>query len=95
MQETAELLTGMTMDSWKLSAALFAGSLILTVVLWIIGLPFFFLCLFIPIIPFLRKNPRFRRCPVCGWTTTGREHFCPFDATPLAGPGCDEAERQD
>lgn len=76
-------LNGVLMDSWKLSIVLFAGSVVLTVVLWMIGLPFFFLCLFIPVIPLLRHTT-VRRCPVCGWETTGSERFCPFDATPLA-----------
>jgi len=48
-----------------------------------IGLPLFFLCLVIPIIPFLRHTA-VRRCPVCGRETTGSERFCPFDAPPLA-----------
>jgi len=48
-----------------------------------IGLPFFFLFLFLPLIPFLSGHTEIRRCPVCGWETTGSVRFCPYDATPI------------
>jgi hypothetical protein len=83
------------MNPWKLSLVLFAGSLVLTIVLWMIGLPFFFFCLIIPVIPFLWREQRMRRCPVCGWETTGSERFCPFDAAPLRNPGSDGGDRKD
>ncbi len=72
---------------WQMSLILFAGSLVITVVLWMIGLPFFFVFLFLPLVPLLRRQPAIRRCPVCGWETTGSERFCPWDATPLLQPG--------
>ncbi|MDD1684992.1 MAG: hypothetical protein LUQ19_03775 [Methanoregula sp.] len=62
---------------------LLAGSLALTAVLWMIGLPFFFLFLFVPLLPFFTGRRTLRRCPVCGWETAGSERFCPCDATPL------------
>lgn len=71
------------MNALKMSLVLLAGSLIVTILMWYLGLPFFFLFLVIPIIPFLHRN--IRCCPVCGWETTGSERFCPFDATPLEG----------
>ena len=76
------------MDSWKFSLILLAGSVALTLGLWMIGLPFFFLFLFlfIPILPFLHRNRHVLRCPVCGWETTGSERYCPYDATPLEDP---------
>ena len=69
------------MKSWKLSLLLLAGSLALSVAFWMIGMPFFFLFLFVPLLPFLRRKTRC--CPACGWETTGNERFCPYDATPL------------
>jgi hypothetical protein len=81
------------MKPWKLSLILFLGSLAVTAVLWTLGLPFFFLFLFIPLIPLFRKPQMVRRCPVCGWETTGGERFCPYDATPLTRIGSDRGER--
>jgi hypothetical protein len=71
------------MKPWKLSLLLLAGSLALTVLFWMLGVPFFFLFLFMPLLPFLSGRSRKRRCPVCGWETAGSERFCPYDATPL------------
>lgn len=71
------------MKSWKLSVLLLAGSLIVSVLFWMAGLPFFFLFLFIPLLPFLSRQKAIRRCPACGWETPGSEGFCPYDATPL------------
>jgi hypothetical protein len=71
------------MKPWKISLILLAGSLVLTVVFWMTGLPFFFLFLFIPFIPFLAGPQKTRHCPACGWETRGNERFCPYDATPL------------
>jgi hypothetical protein len=74
------------MKLWELSLILFIGSLAITIAFWILGLPFFFVFLFLPLVPFFLKKSAVRRCPVCGWETTGSEHFCPFDATPLPAP---------
>jgi len=71
------------MKPWKLSLILLAGSVLMSVLLWSAGLPFFFLLLFIPLVPFLSGPKDIRRCPVCGWETDGSERFCPYDATPL------------
>jgi hypothetical protein len=79
------------MKLWTLSLILVIGSLVITAVLWALGLPFFFLFLFIPLIPLFRKPRTVRSCPVCGWETTGSERFCPYDATPLSG-SCDGRE---
>jgi hypothetical protein len=51
--------------------------------MWFLHLPFFFAVLFIPLIPLFRHKRPVKRCPVCGWETTGSERFCPFDAIPL------------
>lgn len=75
------------MKPWKMSLILFIGSLVVTVVLWMIGLPFFFVFLFLPLLPLFQRKQTIRRCPVCGWETTGSERFCPCDATPLSEPG--------
>jgi hypothetical protein len=68
---------------WKLSLILLAGSIVLSGLFLIAGLPLFFLFLFIPLFPFLSNPRKIRRCPVCGWETAGSERFCPYDATPL------------
>ena len=80
------------MKPWKMSLILFIGSLVITVALWMLGLPFFFVFLFLPLFPLLKRKQTIRRCPVCGWETTGSERFCPWDATPLTGPGSEFGE---
>jgi len=50
---------------------------------WMPGLPFFFLFLFIPLIPLFTGSRQTRRCLVCGWETSGSERFCPYDASSL------------
>jgi len=72
------------MKAWHLSLILLVGSLLITIVMWLMHLPFFFLFLFVPLIPFFSRERRVKQCPVCGWETTGSENFCPFDATPLS-----------
>ena len=71
--------------NWMIAAGLLAGSLLLSAIFWMLGLPFFIAFLVIPFIPLFGKRREVRRCPVCGWETTGSERFCPFDATPLSG----------
>ena len=72
---------------YLLSLVLLAGSLAFSVTMWLLHFPFFFVVLFIPLIPFFLRDRTVRRCPVCGWETTGSERFCPFDATPLPETG--------
>ncbi len=79
------------MDSWKLSLILLAGSLLVSISLWSAGLPFFFLFLFVPLFPFFFPRRGVRRCPVCGWETSGNECYCPYDASPLEGNGSSAA----
>ncbi|OPX68535.1 MAG: hypothetical protein A4E38_01767 [Methanoregulaceae archaeon PtaB.Bin108] len=70
-----------------ISALLLAVSILASAVLYLAGLPFFFLFLFIPLIPFLRGRKDEKTCPVCGFRTTDpRIAFCPYDGTPLMGP---------
>jgi hypothetical protein len=71
------------MEAGKTSLILLAGSLAVTLLLWHLGLPFFFLFLFIPLIPVMGQKKTLRRCPACGWETYGAEKYCPYDATPL------------
>jgi hypothetical protein len=80
------------MKSWQMSLILFVGSLIVTGIFWILGMPFFFVFLFFPLIPLFRRKQPIRRCPVCGWETTGSENFCPRDATPLTETGSELRE---
>jgi hypothetical protein len=83
------------MKPWEISLILFLGSLVITITFWMLGLPFFFVFLFLPLVPFFLKKPAVRRCPVCGWETTGSENFCPFDATPLPAPDGELREGND
>ena len=71
------------MNRWLLSGILLFGSLGVTVALYLLGFPYFFLFLFFPLIPLFGRKPPKRTCPVCGWETTGTERFCPWDASPL------------
>lgn len=71
------------LKSWQWSIILLAVSLAITLACWSIGLPFFFVFLFIPLIPLLKKDRVVKRCPVCGWETTGRAAFCPYDGNRL------------
>lgn len=75
------------MKSWTLSLLLLSGSIALSALFWIAGLPFFFLFLFIPFLPLVLRSGHIKRCPVCGWETTGNERFCPYDATILEDDG--------
>ncbi|WP_425438244.1 zinc-ribbon domain-containing protein [Methanocorpusculum vombati] len=77
------------------TAALLAGSLLLTAVCWFLGFPFFFLFLLFPLFLAGTGRPRtVRRCPVCGWETRGSENFCPGCGTRLESHGpADEGEK--
>jgi hypothetical protein len=73
---------------WKFSLFLLAGSIIISTIFLIAGLPIFSLFLFVPHVPFLSSDrKKTRRYPACGWKTTGNERFCPYDATPLEDSG--------
>ncbi|OPX67711.1 MAG: hypothetical protein A4E36_01550 [Methanoregulaceae archaeon PtaB.Bin009] len=70
-----------------LSLILLAGSLLASAALWLAGMPFFFLFLFIPLIPFLSRPRMVKRCPLCGFETADpRTSFCPYDGAPLMAP---------
>jgi len=73
-----------------IALALLAGSLLLSAVFWLAGIPFFVSLLVIPFISFLSRGRPVKRCPACGWETAGSERFCPFDATPLPESGSEE-----
>lgn len=62
-----------------LSLLLFLCSIGLTILLWIFGFPFFFLFLFIPLIPMFGRDQEILVCPICGWQTNGNERYCPYD----------------
>ncbi|MBE6507313.1 MAG: hypothetical protein E7Z72_05245 [Methanocorpusculum parvum] len=55
--------------------ALFAGSLAVTAVCFALGIPFFFLFLFLPLF-FLPKR-EVRRCVVCGCRVNPGDNYCP------------------
>ncbi len=45
------------MNRWALALALLVGSLAISAVLYLLGVPFFFLVFFLPLLPFLdRRN---------------------------------------
>jgi hypothetical protein len=75
------------MKSWTLTLLLLSGSIVLSALFWIAGLPFFFLFLVIPFLPLVLRRGHTKRCPVCGWETTGNERFCPYDANILEDDG--------
>jgi hypothetical protein len=78
------------MKPWMMSLLLLIVSLVSTAILWMIGIAFCFLFLFVPLIPFHSGRREYRRCPVCGWETDGNERFCPYDATPLRNSDDDD-----
>jgi hypothetical protein len=64
-----------------------------TIVLFSLGTPFFFVFLFIPLIPFFPREKNIRRCPLCGSTTTDeRTAFCPYDGSRLEVADTDHGE---
>lgn len=71
------------MNAWKTSLILLIGSLAITFLMWHLGFPLFFLFLFVPLLPFFGRKKALRRCPACGWETSGNERYCPYDASPL------------
>ncbi len=72
---------------------LLAGSLAISLLLFSLGLPFFFVFLFIPLVPFLGREKQVKRCPLCGWETTdNRIAFCPYDGSILGVPERKEGE---
>ena len=78
-----------------LGLILLAGSLLASATLFSLGIPFFFLLLFIPLIPFLGPEREAKRCPVCGWETESPHiKFCPYDGTALSAP-CSDGEGDD
>jgi hypothetical protein len=63
------------------------------VVLFSLGLPFFFVFLFIPLIPFFGRERKVKRCPLCGFETRDeRTAFCPYDGSRLEIPEGDHGE---
>ena len=66
-----------------ITLALFSISLVISLALFTLGFPFFFLFLFIPLIPFLTYQKDQKKCPVCGWVTKGDEGYCPYDGVLL------------
>jgi hypothetical protein len=65
-----------------ISALLLIGSLGISVILWSVGYPFFFMFLFIPLIPFFGKK-EINHCPICGFKGYSNEKYCPYDGIKL------------
>ncbi|MCX6693436.1 MAG: hypothetical protein NT074_02640 [Methanomicrobiales archaeon] len=87
------------MRRWLIAGLLLVVSVGVSVALFLAGVPFFFLFLFIPLIPWFRKQPMERTCPTCGWRTTATISFCPYDGARLVETGLTagggERERED
>ncbi|WP_048062130.1 hypothetical protein [Methanocorpusculum labreanum] len=60
----------------KAALALFAGSILLTVVFFLLGLPFFFLFLFVPLFLFFPGKRSRKVCPVCGVVSSNDSAYC-------------------
>jgi hypothetical protein len=79
----------MASSRWMMAVAGLAGSLALSVLLWVaFGSPFVFL--FVPFVPFLlrrqsgRKGASAARCPDCDFRTMDPQHeYCPRDGRRL------------
>ncbi len=74
------------MNRWLLLGGGFAVSLLVTALLWILGVPGFFLFLFFPffLLPFGRGRRPVRHCPGCGFQTGDRgARYCPRDGREL------------
>lgn len=67
----------------KLTLSLLAGSLALTAVCFLLGLPFFFLFLCLPLLGLLPKRET-RICPHCGVPVHDTDIYCPACGTKLA-----------
>jgi len=71
---------------WVVFLAGLAASVALTVALWTLGFPGFFLFLLFPFLwfPFGRRQAPPVRCPACGWSTRDpAAAYCPRDRTRL------------
>jgi hypothetical protein len=62
---------------------LVAGSVALTIIFFLAGLPFFFLFLLIPFISLRGRSKEVLRCPVCGFESIGAVRYCPYDGNEL------------
>lgn len=72
------------MRGWILFGGGLAASLLVTAVLWNLGVPGFFLFLFFPFFLLPLRGPAPRRCPVCGFRTRASDaRFCPRDGQEL------------
>ncbi|HKM42015.1 MAG TPA: zinc-ribbon domain-containing protein [Methanocorpusculum sp.] len=60
----------------KVAFVLFAGSIVLTVVCFMLGFPFFFLFLFFPMLLFFPGRRPGRVCPVCGVEASDDSKYC-------------------
>ncbi len=60
----------------KAALALFAGSVLLTVVCFLLGLPFFFLFLFVPLFLLFPGRRSEKVCPVCGAVSSSDSAYC-------------------
>lgn len=72
------------MNRWLILGGALAVSLLVTVVLWIVGVPGYFLFLAVPFFLLPLGGRSARRCPVCGFRTRAVDaRFCPRDGQEL------------
>jgi len=60
----------------KAAIALFAGSILLTVICLLLGFPFFFLFLFVPLFLLFPGRRSEKVCPVCGAAASNDSQYC-------------------
>ena len=69
----------------KAALALFAGSILLTVLCFLLGLPFFFLFLFVPLFLLFPGRRVQKVCPVCGAVSSRDSAYCRVCGAKLEG----------
>lgn len=71
------------MNRWTLFWGVLVGSLVISALLWSLGVPVFFGALVLPF--FFWPRGAQRRCPVCDYETMHPAvRYCPHDGTKLA-----------
>jgi len=67
---------------WQITLIIFLASVVVTVVCFMLGFPFFFLFLFLPFALFIPHKER-RKCPKCGVEVGRDANYCPICGTEI------------